>query len=153
MLARSTLADPDYALKVCEGRPETIVKCVRDNTCMRRMVFGMPVRCDVNPAMGREARTSILPPLGSASGSLGTNDIIVGANGAIETLYDLNSSNANLIVNGRMFLHQHHTFRTATVAGASPAPTALLTLTSPPPSPRCIARSSLWPRARPLICA
>ncbi len=63
MLARSTLADPDYALKVCEGRPETIVKCVRDNTCMRRMVFGMPVRCDVNPAMGREARTSSLPPL------------------------------------------------------------------------------------------
>lgn len=63
MLARSTLADPDYARKVCEGRPETIVKCVRDNTCMRRMVFGMPVRCDVNPAMGRESRTSSLPPL------------------------------------------------------------------------------------------
>lgn len=63
MLARSTLADPDYARKVCEGRPETIVKCVRDNTCMRRMVFGMPVRCDVNPAMGRESRTSSMPPL------------------------------------------------------------------------------------------
>ena len=63
MLARSTLADPDFARKVCEGRPETIVKCVRDNTCMRRMVFGMPVRCDVNPAMGRESRTSGIPPL------------------------------------------------------------------------------------------
>lgn len=63
MLARSTLADPDYARKVCEGRPETIVKCVRDNTCMRRMVFGMPVRCGVNPEMGRESRTSSLPPV------------------------------------------------------------------------------------------
>jgi 2,4-dienoyl-CoA reductase (NADPH2) len=63
MLARSTLADPDYARKVCEGRSETIVKCIRDNTCMRRMVFGMPVRCDVNPAMGRESRASSLPPV------------------------------------------------------------------------------------------
>lgn len=63
MLARSTLADPEYARKVNEGRPESIVKCLRDNTCMRRMVFGMPVRCDVNPAMGREARGSGLPPL------------------------------------------------------------------------------------------
>lgn len=63
MLARSTLADPDYARKVVEGRPETIVLCARDNTCIRRMVFGMPVRCDVNPAMGRESRTSSLPPI------------------------------------------------------------------------------------------
>jgi 2,4-dienoyl-CoA reductase (NADPH2) len=64
MIARSLLADPDYARKVCEARPEAIVKCIRDNTCMRRMVFGMPVRCDVNPAMGRESRTSAVPPLG-----------------------------------------------------------------------------------------
>jgi hypothetical protein len=63
MFARSTLADPDFARKVCEGRPDTIVKCVRDNMCMRRMVFGMPVRCDVNPAMGRESRSSSIPPL------------------------------------------------------------------------------------------
>lgn len=63
MFARSTLADPNFARKVCEGRPETIVKCVRDNTCMRRMVFGMPVRCSVNPEMGRESRTSSFPPV------------------------------------------------------------------------------------------
>lgn len=57
--------------------------------------------------------------LGSAPGSLGTNDIIVGANGALETLYDINNTNANLVLNGRLFLHQNHTFRTATVAGNS----------------------------------
>jgi dimethylglycine catabolism A len=64
MLSRSMLADPDYARKVVERRPNTIVKCVRDNYCMRRMVFGMPVRCEVNPRMGRESRAPhSLPPL------------------------------------------------------------------------------------------
>lgn len=58
MLARSLLADPAYARKVCEGRPETIVRCERDNSCMRRMIFKMPVRCAVNPEMGLESRGS-----------------------------------------------------------------------------------------------
>ena len=56
MLARPMLADPDYARKLREGRGDAIVTCDRDNYCMRRMVFGMPVRCSVNPAMGRESR-------------------------------------------------------------------------------------------------
>ena len=64
MLARPLLADPDYAAKVAAGRPETITACNRDNLCIRRMVMGMPVRCAVNPAMGRESRaTGTLPPL------------------------------------------------------------------------------------------
>jgi 2,4-dienoyl-CoA reductase (NADPH2) len=64
MLSRSMLADPDYARKVAEDQPKTIVECVRDNYCMRRMVFGMPVRCEVNPRMGRESRAPFsLPPL------------------------------------------------------------------------------------------
>ena len=63
MLARPLLADPNYARKVMDGHPETIVRCARDNYCMRRMVFNMPVRCDVNPEMGRESRGSNkLPP-------------------------------------------------------------------------------------------
>jgi dimethylglycine catabolism A len=63
MFARPMLADPEFARKVCQGRLDSIVRCIRDNTCMRRMVFGMPVRCDVNPAMGREGRHGRLPPL------------------------------------------------------------------------------------------
>lgn len=64
MFARSALADPDFARKVMENRPSEIVRCVRDNLCMRRMVFGMPVRCEVNPSMGRESRAAGgLPPL------------------------------------------------------------------------------------------
>jgi dimethylglycine catabolism A len=63
MFARQMLAEPDYAKKVMEGRPETITRCVRDNLCMRRMIFQMPVRCEVNPEMGRESRRGAGPPL------------------------------------------------------------------------------------------
>jgi 2,4-dienoyl-CoA reductase (NADPH2) len=63
MLARPLLADPDYARKVIEGRPDDIVPCDRANLCMRRMIFGMPVRCASNPLMGRESRRpGSLPP-------------------------------------------------------------------------------------------
>lgn len=63
MLARQMLADPAYAGKVVAGRTDDIVRCNRENVCMRRMVFNMPVRCPVNPQMGREARAGRMPPL------------------------------------------------------------------------------------------
>jgi len=64
MVARPMLADPSYAAKILAGTPDTIVRCNRDNLCMRRMILGMPVRCSVNPRMGREARSpGTLPPL------------------------------------------------------------------------------------------
>jgi 2,4-dienoyl-CoA reductase (NADPH2) len=56
MLARPLLADPDYVAKLREGLADEITICGRDNYCMRRMVFGMPVRCRANPEMGRESR-------------------------------------------------------------------------------------------------
>ena len=56
MLARPMIADPEYANKVREGRADQIVQCDRHNTCMRRMVMGMPIRCPANPRMGRESR-------------------------------------------------------------------------------------------------
>lgn len=65
MLARQMLADPDYANKIRTGAVDTIVKCQRDNLCMKRMIMGFPVRCEVNPRMGRESREpGQLPPLG-----------------------------------------------------------------------------------------
>jgi 2,4-dienoyl-CoA reductase-like NADH-dependent reductase (Old Yellow Enzyme family) len=56
MFARQMIADPEYANKVREGLTHEIVRCDRDNVCMRRMIMGMPVRCTVNPRMGRESR-------------------------------------------------------------------------------------------------
>lgn len=64
MLARQLLADPDYAAKAVSGRAPDIVRCDRKNHCMRRLVMNMPIRCSVNPAMGRESRgKGALPPL------------------------------------------------------------------------------------------
>lgn len=64
MLARQMLADPDYPRKVAEGRPDAIVRCDRDNQCIRRLMFGLEIRCSVNPEMGRESRQRrALPPI------------------------------------------------------------------------------------------
>ena len=62
--------------------------------------------------------------LGVGAGSLGTNNIIVGANGltaAVETLYDINDPNGGLVLgaNGMMFLHQNDHFASVNVNGAS----------------------------------
>lgn len=64
MLARQLLADPDYARKAVSGQTADIVRCDRQNHCMRRLVMNMPIRCSVNPSMGREGRArGALPPL------------------------------------------------------------------------------------------
>lgn len=54
MLARQMLADPDYALKVIEGRERDIVWCDQANSCLRRLILNVPVACHKNPDMGRE---------------------------------------------------------------------------------------------------
>ena len=55
--------------------------------------------------------------LGSAPNSLGTNDITVGDNGALETTYDINNPNGKLFLNGRMYLHQADTFHSVFIKG------------------------------------
>jgi hypothetical protein len=60
--------------------------------------------------------------IGSGANSLGTNSITVDNGGALETTYNLNNPNANLVLNGQMFLHQNDTFRTVTVGGAPVPP-------------------------------
>lgn len=62
--------------------------------------------------------------VGVGINSLGTNTFIVGpsgSNAAIETLYDVNNTNASLILgsNGQMFLHQNDTFANVIVNGTS----------------------------------
>jgi hypothetical protein len=60
--------------------------------------------------------------VGVTANSLGTNNIIVGASGsiaALETLYDLNNTNASLTLgaNGKMFLHQTNHFASVIISG------------------------------------
>ncbi|MFD4510636.1 hypothetical protein [Streptomyces sp. NPDC058457] len=56
MLARPLLADPWYANKIRDGHAQEIVECDHNNECMRRLAMGMPIRCGLNPRMGRESR-------------------------------------------------------------------------------------------------
>jgi Glycosyl hydrolase family 76/Immunoglobulin I-set domain len=62
--------------------------------------------------------------VGVGVNSLGTNNIIVGTNGlvaAVETLYDLNNTNASLVLgaSGQMFLHQTNHFASVIINGAA----------------------------------
>jgi 2,4-dienoyl-CoA reductase-like NADH-dependent reductase (Old Yellow Enzyme family) len=64
MFARQMLADPQYANKIRNHRTDEIVRCDHGNGCMRRLVMSMPVRCTLNPQMGRESRPSgARPPI------------------------------------------------------------------------------------------
>jgi hypothetical protein len=60
--------------------------------------------------------------LGSGANSLGTNNIILGTNGlvaALETLYDVNNTNASLVIGSKsiILLHQNDHFASVTVNG------------------------------------
>jgi NADPH-dependent 2,4-dienoyl-CoA reductase/sulfur reductase-like enzyme len=55
-MVRATIADPDYAKKLAEDRPQDIRPCVGDSTgCIDRIIEGEPMRCIYNPIIGREA--------------------------------------------------------------------------------------------------
>ncbi len=54
-LSRALLADPLWAKKVREGKPETIQRCIRCFSCVRAAIVDYsPVRCPVNPGLGFE---------------------------------------------------------------------------------------------------
>jgi 2,4-dienoyl-CoA reductase-like NADH-dependent reductase (Old Yellow Enzyme family) len=55
-VARQLFADPDWGLKVAEGREEDIRKCVAANHCWKSVSKGQRVQCVYNPTVGREAR-------------------------------------------------------------------------------------------------
>jgi 2,4-dienoyl-CoA reductase (NADPH2) len=55
---RQLLVDPEFVAKVREGRTAEIKKCDRDNFCMLRLFLGLPVRCKLNPNLGRERYVS-----------------------------------------------------------------------------------------------
>ncbi|SPD75147.1 NADH:flavin oxidoreductase [uncultured Desulfobacterium sp.] len=62
-LGRPALADPSWARKIEEGRPEDIIPCIRCNDgCLRRTIgFSRATSCAVNPRMGFETIRVIAP--------------------------------------------------------------------------------------------
>jgi 2,4-dienoyl-CoA reductase-like NADH-dependent reductase (Old Yellow Enzyme family)/pyruvate/2-oxoglutarate dehydrogenase complex dihydrolipoamide dehydrogenase (E3) component len=54
LMARGFLADPEYAVKVREGRQSELTRCIRCNQCLARLYRAAPIACTVNPSTGRE---------------------------------------------------------------------------------------------------
>ena len=52
--ARAFIADPEYAAKIAEERYEDIRPCLACNFCLSCIQEGNPVRCAVNPFIGRD---------------------------------------------------------------------------------------------------
>jgi 2,4-dienoyl-CoA reductase-like NADH-dependent reductase (Old Yellow Enzyme family)/thioredoxin reductase len=55
-VGRGLLSDPDWAMKARKGKPEQIRKCISCNDlCIYRKTWlSHPIRCSVNPEVGRE---------------------------------------------------------------------------------------------------
>jgi 2,4-dienoyl-CoA reductase-like NADH-dependent reductase (Old Yellow Enzyme family)/thioredoxin reductase len=60
--ARPLLADPQIGAKLASGRMEDILPCIRGNVgCLSNIFKDQPIRCEVNPAAGREAAFKAVP--------------------------------------------------------------------------------------------
>jgi len=60
--------------------------------------------------------------LGNAPNSLGTNSITIGTTGALETTYNLRTTNGTLTLNGQMYLYTDDTFHALVVNGTAVSP-------------------------------
>jgi 2,4-dienoyl-CoA reductase-like NADH-dependent reductase (Old Yellow Enzyme family)/thioredoxin reductase len=54
-MGRALLSDPDLPAKARAGRGHDVRPCITCNDCLTQLMKGQPIRCAVNPEMGREA--------------------------------------------------------------------------------------------------
>ncbi|MBT8342575.1 MAG: FAD-dependent oxidoreductase [Desulfatitalea sp.] len=64
-LGRALLADPYFAGKLEQGRPQDIRCCIACNTCIATAFQKIKVYCAVNPALGREGEYTLRPKVQS----------------------------------------------------------------------------------------
>jgi 2,4-dienoyl-CoA reductase-like NADH-dependent reductase (Old Yellow Enzyme family)/thioredoxin reductase len=65
-LARGLIADPDWPLKIADGRVKEIRPCLACSECRQNVVIkGMPIRCSVNAWAGREQELELVAPAGN----------------------------------------------------------------------------------------
>ena len=60
-LGRALLADPEWVNKVRINKKEDIIPCVRCMQCINRVSFGQYAACSVNPFLGKEYLSPIIP--------------------------------------------------------------------------------------------
>lgn len=60
---RPAIADPWFAKKALEGRPEDIRKCISCNWCLETLFRQQEVLCAVNASYNRDAEYELKPPL------------------------------------------------------------------------------------------
>lgn len=60
-LARALLADPEWVNKAHADKKEDIIPCVRCMQCINRVFFGQFSACSVNPVLGKEYLSPIIP--------------------------------------------------------------------------------------------
>ena len=62
LMGRPLIADPEFCMKVAQGRYEEIRKCIGCNIgCVGNIVSGLPATCTVNPAVGKEREFEVVP--------------------------------------------------------------------------------------------
>ncbi len=64
VMGRALIADPDLPRKTFHGRIEDVRPCVRCNSCTHRVSHFYPIRCAVNPIIGREVEFDHILPTG-----------------------------------------------------------------------------------------
>jgi NADPH-dependent 2,4-dienoyl-CoA reductase/sulfur reductase-like enzyme len=60
-LARTLIADPQWAAKARRGEADAIRPCIYTNRCRYRIQLGLRMRCDVNPDVGEAAPRNTQP--------------------------------------------------------------------------------------------
>jgi len=61
-MVRPIIADTEYVNKYRHGEFEDIRPCIRCNVCIQRVAEFYPIRCAVNPVIGREVEYSYIRP-------------------------------------------------------------------------------------------
>jgi len=63
-MVRAILADPEIVNKIRRGQAQDVRPCLRCHTCNRLTGAFYPIRCAVNPVLGRELDYAFLPQAG-----------------------------------------------------------------------------------------
>ncbi|MEN6617037.1 MAG: FAD-dependent oxidoreductase [Syntrophorhabdus sp.] len=53
-MCRPMIADPEYPVKVRQGREKEIIPCIACNVCFSRLYYHQPIMCSVRPSLGHE---------------------------------------------------------------------------------------------------